>query len=807
MNKCFIAISLIVLGGLLPAWAAQTIEEKLASFESEVTSNKNEKSLGISHSVPKVNSMLSSLRKELKSRYSFVNKLIEEVADEGEFEDLLQDINLLRTEIYEVEGKFREDQVGEISKESDPYGIWEQEEITISQFIVEYGSQDYLYIIPPEVASIKLQLHSSLMIPRESFPSLIEAILKYNGVGIKDVNAYTRQLYILKQDLVAVSVVASLRHELDILDPKTRVAYLFAPAAENLKGAFYFLERIRDPKSTFIYQVGPKIALIGLQEDVKKLVIMCDNIWESKYPKVTKVVATTRMQSDEVIKILKNYFNGLSDPAKSMVAMKGGHDLSVLPLAKESGVILIGSQDIVDRAESIVRETESQMDDPSEVTVYWYTCSHSNPVDLAEILEQVYGSLIYSKLEGGDSDRRDVAEGFDNGFMNDLPSPPTMDPNGNSIANSQDPFKSWDGQPGNKKKSLLDQNGSDQEKSKKHNFIPYQATGSILMVVRKDTLPKIKEVIKKLDIPKRMVELEVLLCERILNNSTRTGINLLKIGTNASQTRTGGISYDRADAPFVKGIFEFFFSRPASKAFPAFDVTYNFLLSQEDVRVSACPSVITLNQVPATIAITDQISINNGASPVDTQSNKVFFQDSYERADFGITMTLTPTIHEPDIDDPDHLIYVTLDNNISFENIKRDSQKDRPDVHKRTVKNQVRIADGQTIILGGLRSKVSEDKNEKIPFLGEIPGIGKLFGTNMLNDKSNEMFIFIKPKVVHDPKHDLVRMREDRLKKRPGDIECLLMQIREARERKESRVFQRSFNLFFGDPNDPTTQF
>ena len=99
-------------------------------------------------------------------------------------------------------------------------------------------------------------------------------------------------------------------------------------------------------------------------------------------------------------------------------------------------------------------------------------------------------------------------------------------------------------------------------------------------------------------------------------------------------------------------------------------MTYNFLLSQEDVRVSACPSVITLNQIPATIAITDQISINNGASPVDTQSNKVFFQDSYERADFGITMTLTPTIHEPDLDDPDHVIYVTLDNNISFENIK-----------------------------------------------------------------------------------------------------------------------------------------
>jgi general secretion pathway protein D len=798
MNNYFLTISLIVFGTLL----SETIEEKLASFEDGSSADKKE----LAGALPKVNSMLSSLRKELKNRYLFVNQLIEEEANETEFEELLEDINLLRAEIYEVEGKFREDQVGEILKEGDSYGIWEQEEINVSQFIVEYGSQDYLYVIPPEVATIKLQLHSSLMIPRESYPSLIEGILKYNGVGIKEVNAYTRQLYVLKQDLTAVSVVASLRHELDVLDPKTRVAYLFAPAAENLKSAFYFLERIRDPKSTFIYQVGPKIALIGLQEDVKKLVVMCENVWETKFPKITKVVPTSRMNADDVIKILKNYFNGLSDSSKSMVSMKGGHDLSVLPLAKESGVILIGSGDIVDRAESIIKETEGQMDDPSELTVYWYTCSHSNPVDLSEILEQVYGSLIISKLEGGPGKTGDNGDNFDISIPAEPISSIGTDANGNPLPIGGESYRGWEGLTGNKKK-ISGENHLDHEKSKKHNFIPYPATGSVLMVVRKDTLPKIKEVIKKLDIPKRMVELEVLLCERMLQNSTRTGINLLKIGTNASQTKTGGISYDRTDTPITKGLFEFFFSRRSSKVFPAFDVTYNFLLSQEDVRVSACPSVITLNQVPATIAITDQISINNGASPVDTQSNKVFFQDSYERADFGITMTLIPTIHEPDIDDPDQQIYVTLDNNIAFENIKRDSQKDRPDVHKRTVKNQVRIADGQTIILGGLRSKLAEDKNEKIPFLGELPGIGKLFGTTVLNDKSNEMFIFIKPRVIHDPKQDLLRIREERLKKRPGDIECVLDKIREARERKETRTFQRSFNLFFGDPNDATTQF
>jgi general secretion pathway protein D len=775
----------------------QTIEEKLAKLQSQ----NNEESLQNNYPVSKVNIVLEELRNELKGKYKEVSALLDISNDDSDYKELLSEVNHIRSEIYELEDKFRIEQTKEVMKESDSFGYFDSEEVTISQFISEHGSSDYLYVIPPEIASLKIQIYSSLMIPKESFPHLIEAILKSNGIGFKEINPYTRQLFLMKQDLISVNVISTSVKDLELIDPKSRIAFLYTPLAENLKNAFYFLERVRDPKSIFVYQVGSKIALIGNVEDVKKMVMMCENVWESKFAKVTKVISQSKLKSDDLIKVLKNYFGALSDPSKSMLSLKGGHDLSVMPLAKDEGVILIGSKDLVDRAECIIKETETQMDDPSELTVYWYTCSHTSPEDLAQILDQVYSSLIYSKIEGVSQNRDQFMDMQDNPYGMDNPMLGSPDPS--QPYPMDDRFQ----EPSLKNMKNTKEMNIDLEKNKKSNFIPYPSTGSILMVVRKDTLPKIKEVIKKLDIPKRMCELEVLLCERMINNSTRNGINLLKIGTNASQTKTGGISYDRQDAPIVKGIFEFFFSRPSSKAFPAFDVTYNFLLSQEDVKVSACPSVITLNQVPASIAITDQISINNGASPVDTQSNKVFFQDSYERADFGISMTLTPTIHEPDVDDPEQAIYVTLDNNISFENIKRDSQKDRPDVYKRTIKNQVRIKDGQTIILGGLRSKQAEDKNEKIPFLGEIPGFGKLFGTNVLNEKANEMFIFIKPRVIHDPKSDLIKIREDRLKRRPGDIEVILDQIKEARQRKETKLFQKSFNLFFGDPYDTTTKF
>src|SRR5690606_17153980 len=96
--------------------------------------------------------------------------------------------------------------------------------------------------------------------------------------------------------------------QLAAIDDKERIAFVYSPAVENVKNAFYFLERFRDPKSTFIYQVGSKIAIVGFKEDVKKLITLCDNVWEESEEKITKVVATSKFSADELTKILKSYF-------------------------------------------------------------------------------------------------------------------------------------------------------------------------------------------------------------------------------------------------------------------------------------------------------------------------------------------------------------------------------------------------------------------------------------------------------------------------------------------------------------------
>lgn len=722
----------------------------------------------------KHNAELKRLYSELESLYNDTANELTASADERLFREKSKEMVQIKSEIEAIENEWKNLQKNEYDSGSDSFGIWELGEVPITKLIMEYGSSESMYVIPPDIAKLRLNLHCLLSIPKESWPKMIDLILTHNNVGVKKLNPFVKQLYSLKEDFTNVdNITADLGH-LKHFDETSRIIFVYTPPIENIKASFYFLDKFKNPKTTFVYQVGSKVAIVGLVKDVKNLVSMAENVWDQDGERTSKIITPKKMSPDDAVKLLKSYFGGLTDHSRPLISTKGGNNLSAFTLKNENSVVLIGPKDLVDKGENILRKTEGQINDPTELTLYHYQCSHSKPEEITEILSKVYKSLQSVKVNN-----KDTLESANTNFAANAH-------HGNPYYGPNQPQK----QAGQKTSS------SSQETTE--NFIPFQATGSILMVVRKDTLPKIKEILKKLDSPKKMVEIEVLLCERRIGKSNQSGINLLKLGDNASKTKETGFSYGGEGK--TAGIMEFLFSTTGNPAknLPGLDLSYNFLLSQEDVIVTASPSTTTLNQVPTTLAITDQISINTGAS-------KEFDSIAYSREDIGITITLTPTIHECDAEDPYGNSFITLENDIRFETINSNNN-DRPSVHKRHITNTVRIPDGQTVIIGGLRSSNTEESKQKVPFLGEIPGFAKIFGSSKLTSTNSEMFIFLKPKVISDPTTDFLRIREHKLKKRPGDTELLLEKINESRRNEEQMRFVESLNLIFssGKPHEQT---
>ena len=723
-----------------------------------------------------INEEMQKLLFEAENNYS----------EEKVSQEILEKIKNLKSQKKELAYSFQK----KAKNEDEDHIVFEHEDTTLQNLVLELGSNDYLYLIPSEMSNLKISIQSKLPIPRESWNEFIEVILNQYGIGVRQVNPFAKQLYFLRNDLLTVSTITAEKVDLKKLKDFERVVFIFSPEPEHFKNAFHFFERFRDPKRTFVHSVGNKIALVAMKEEVEKLLKLYETVWEKASRKISKVVSLSKLQADEMTKILKSYFGNVSEGDKFSL-LKGVNEIAILPLHQENSIVLVGSQELVNNAESIVQATEDQIEKPCEMTVFWYNCKHSDPQDLAEVLEKVYHSLICYSLDKGQEktiNQQNVKIEFPDSYDPDLYNGEMItSPDGEmqKASNVIDPPAALPGTISSQSKV-----------SKTQNFIPHLKTGSLMMVVRKDTLPKIKEVLKKLDVPKKMVQIEVLLCERKLLTQTNSGLSLLKMGSAASNTRQTAIDFESSTLSRLQGIFEFLISRPKG-SFPAFDITYNFLLTQEDIQINATPTVTTINQTPATISLVEEVSINNGAAPINNNSN-ITFEKSFTRAQFGITLVMKPTVHDPDPEQGVEDTLITLDTNVTFDTPIND-KNDRPIVNRRHIENQVRVVDGQTVILGGLRRKTQDSTSTKIPFLGEIPGIAKIFGSTIMSDQMTETFMFITPKVIHDVKRDLEKYRQELLSRRPGDMPEFCERLFEAQSKQKQKLFSQSFKLFFGN--------
>jgi general secretion pathway protein D len=726
----------------------------------------------------------SQLKEEFRRLYEQASLFVRDGANELEYHALLDELKVLKKKRESLQEKWRKAFADDAGGGDENYALWDMGETTLSQLVMEYGASDYLYIIPPELSAMKISLYSSIPLPRESWGEMMEMILVHNGVGVKRLNAWVKQLYILKLDPSAIEGIVSREEDLSLIDSHARIFFVFSPQAEQVKSVQGFFERFSDPRQSTVQSIASKIVIVSTRETVEKLLGLYHAVWEKDRGKTVKLVNLAKIAPAEAEKVLKAVFGDVMAKTKGP-GYPGFDDLSILTLPQ--GLVLAGESDAVQRGEKILNDLERQLEDPSEKVVYWYSCKHSNPEDIAAVLSQVYDSLIGVPLEKK-SESQSPQPPNPAPIPLQEPCPLPVFPCPSTAFNPVMPVS-----PGFVQAGVIDPN----RKSVFGNFIVDPKTASILMVVRREEMQKIKTLLKKLDVPKRMVQIDVLLVEKTMQDRRQVGVNFLNINNNLSKEEVShnatGVSF-QTDDPRNKGLLQFLYQKRPGK-FPGVDFTYNFLLSQEDLRINANPTVLAINQTPAQISIVEEMSINNGA--IQLNSAVTTIEKSYTRAQYGTTIVILPTIHLPDPDEDSNCSgFVSLHTDVNFDTT-RPSMDDRPNVTRRKVTNDVQIADGETVILGGLRRKSEDDHREKIPFLGDLPGIGKLFGMDKAMDSNTEMFIFITPHIIHDPVDDLRRLRQEEYCRRAGDIPEFLARLDEAKEKERKKLFSNSLKMLF----------
>ncbi|WP_175652710.1 type IV pilus secretin PilQ [Pseudomonas sp. Marseille-P9899] len=73
-----------------------------------------------------------------------------------------------------------------------------------------------------------------------------------------------------------------------------------------------------------------------------------------------------------------------------------------------------------------------------------------------------------------------------------------------------------------------------------------------------------------------------------------------------------------------------------------------------------------------------------------------------------------------------------------------------PPIRKNELNARVQIADGQTIVIGGVYSTTKSNVQDKVPFLGDVPYVGRLFRRSAIIEKKSELLVFLTPRIMND---------------------------------------------------------
>ncbi|MHC8364811.1 type IV pilus secretin PilQ [Pseudomonas sp. ZT5P21] len=287
----------------------------------------------------------------------------------------------------------------------------------------------------------------------------------------------------------------------------------------------------------------------------------------------------------------------------------------------------------------------------------------------------------------------------------------------------------------------VDERGSITVDERTNNIIAYQT---------QDRLDELRRIVAQLDIPVRQVMIEARIVEANVDYDKSLGVRWggsiqnkgnwntsgVSNGANASST-IGTPGSTSTNSPFV----DLGTSANTSGLGIAF-ITDNVLLDLEltamektgNGEIVSQPKVVTSDKETAKILKGTEIPYQEASS---SGATSVSFKEA--SLSLEVTPQITPDnriIMEVKVtkDEPDYLNKV----------------QDVPPIKKNEVNAKVLVNDGETIVIGGVFSNTQSKVVDKVPFLGDVPYLGRLFRRDVVSEKKSELLVFLTPRIMNN---------------------------------------------------------
>ncbi len=282
----------------------------------------------------------------------------------------------------------------------------------------------------------------------------------------------------------------------------------------------------------------------------------------------------------------------------------------------------------------------------------------------------------------------------------------------------------------------------------------HEQTNSLIVNAAPDIMRDLEQVISQLDIRRPQVLVEAIIAEvqdadgmnlgvqwanknAGVTQFTNTGLPITTMMAGADQYRRDGTLGTAATSALgsFNGIAAGFYQGNWGMLMTA-------LSSNSKNDILATPSIVTLDNMEATFNVGQEVPVLAGSQT--TSGDNVF--QTVERKTVGIKLKVKPQINEGDS------VLLEIEQEVSSvaDAASSSSTNLGATFNTRTVNNAVLVSSGETVVVGGLLDKSTNESASKVPFLGDIPVLGYLFRSNSTETKKRNLMLFIRPSIIRD---------------------------------------------------------
>lgn len=293
----------------------------------------------------------------------------------------------------------------------------------------------------------------------------------------------------------------------------------------------------------------------------------------------------------------------------------------------------------------------------------------------------------------------------------------------------------------------------------------YEGANALIIAAPPEIQRELGEVVRQLDTRRAQVQVEAIIVEisdtaakqlgvqfllsgrdgtvpLVSSNFSNAAPNLLAIAGAVAAERgavsgAAGDQFRQAAVQSLLGTTGLTTGAASIGASTIFGFVINAVQSDVNSNILSTPSIITLDNQPARILVGQEIPITTGEALGVNLDNSF---RTVDRQDVGIQLAVKPQINAGGT--------ITLTINQVVSSIAATVEERDFILNKRELETAVTVGDGQILALGGLLDDNERRSLEKIPILGDIPGLGAFFRSRTRSRVKTNLMIFIRPTVV-----------------------------------------------------------